>query len=212
MDTEELIQALAGKARPPGTSLSTMWWRAAGLATTLAAIMFFATLEPRPDLATAAETPRFLFKIAVAIILAFSAFGLVRALSRPGEGWHRAVWYLGFVPLLAAIGVMAELLSVPPDMWAARLLGADSLACLMSIMLIGIGPLAVSMMVLRYGAPTKPIFAGAVAGLFAGGIAATLYAIHCPDDSPLFVATWYSVAIAALALIGAGAAHRVARW
>src|SRR5688572_1981862 len=212
MDTEELIQALVGDARRPRASLSRIWWGAAGLATALAAIVFFATLEPRPDLATAAETPRFLFKIAVAIALAFSAFGLVRALSRPGEGWRHAMPYLAIVPTLAAIAVMAELLSVPPDMWLARLLGANSLACLMSITLIGVGPLAVFVLVLGYGAPTKPIVAGAVAGLFAGGIAATLYAIHCPDDSPLFVATWYTLAIAGLALIGAGAAHRFARW
>ena len=44
-----------------------------------------------------------------------------------------------------------------------------------------------------------PSLAGAVAGLAAGGVAATLYAAHCTDDSPLFVATWYTLAIAALA-------------
>jgi hypothetical protein len=212
MDTEELIQALARDGRPRAVSLSIVWWGAAGLATALAAIVFFATLEPRPDLATAAETPRLLFKIAVAIVLAFSAFGLVSALSRPGEGWRNAMPYLAIVPVLVLIGVIMELLSVPPDTWLVRLLGVNSVACLASIMLIGLGPLAVFLVVLRYGAPTKPISAGVVAGLFAGGIAATLYAVHCPDDSPLFVATWYTLAVAGLALIGAGAAHRFSRW
>ena len=212
MDTEELIRNLASDGRPAAASLSSAWWGAAGLATALAAVVFFATLEPRPDLATAAETPRFLFKIAVTIVLAVGAFGLVRALSRPGQGWRHALPYLAIVPTLVAIAVIAELLSVAPDMWLARLLGANSLACLTSITLIGVAPLAVILMALRYGAPTKPIFAGAVAGLFAGGIAACLYAIHCPDDSPLFVAIWYTTAIAGLALIGAFAAPRVARW
>ena len=211
MNTEELIQNLASNARS-ATSLSSAWWGAAALASALAAIVFFAALEPRPDLATAAETPRFLFKLAVAIVLAFSAFGLVRALSRPGGSGRNAMPYLAIVPALVLIAVIVELLSVPPDTWLARLLGLNSMACLASIMLIGLGPLAVILLVLRYGAPTKPILAGAVAGLSAGGIAATLYAVHCPDDSPLFVATWYTLAIAGLALIGAGVAHRVARW
>ena len=57
--------------------------------------------------------------------------------------------------------------------------------------------------VLRYGATTRPGFAGAMAGLLAGGLAATFYAAHCPDDSPLFVATWYTIAIAAMALASA---------
>jgi hypothetical protein len=212
VNTEELIEALAGDARRPAASFSRTWWGAAGLATAMAAVVFFAALEPRPDIVAAAKTPRFLFKVAVAIILAASAFGLVRSLSRPGESWRNAMPYLAIVPALVLIAVMLELLSVPTRLWLASLLGVNSMACLAFITLIGLGPLAVVLMVLRYGAPTKPIFAGAAAGLFAGGIAASLYAVHCPDDSPLFVATWYTLAIAALALIGAGAAHRLARW
>jgi hypothetical protein len=67
-------------------------------------------------------------------------------------------------------------------------------------------------MALRRGAPAKPAAAGAVAGMLAGGIAATFYAAHCTDDSPLFVATWYTIAIAGLALAGAAGARRFARW
>jgi hypothetical protein len=43
-------------------------------------------------------------------------------------------------------------------------------------------------------------------------LAATLYASHCTDDSPLFVATWYSIATAAVAAIGALAGSRVLRF
>ena len=65
---------------------------------------------------------------------------------------------------------------------------------------------------MRQGAPTRPALAGALAGLLAGGIAATFYAAHCTDDSPFFVATWYTLAIAVLAGIGALAGGRVLRW
>jgi hypothetical protein len=68
------------------------------------------------------------------------------------------------------------------------------------------------LLALRQGAPTRPGVAGAAAGLLAGGIAATFYAAHCTDDSPLFVATWYTLAIGALALLGAAVGQRFLRW
>jgi hypothetical protein len=212
MDTNELIKALAADTRPPAASLSSVWWGAAGLAIALAAAVFFAMLGPRPDIATAAETPRFLFKFAVTLTLAVSAFGLARALSRPGEAWRKAMPYLPAAPALMAMAVIVELVALPPDTWSVKLIGTNSIACLTYISLIGIGPLAIFLVALRHGAPTRPAFAGAVAGLVAGGIAATFYAAQCTDDSPLFVATWYTIAIAGLALIGAAAADRFAHW
>jgi hypothetical protein len=212
MDTNDLIKALAADTRRPAASLSSVWWGAAVLAVAFAAVVFFVTLGPRPDIAAAAETPRFLFKFVATVTLAASAFGLARALSRPGKSWRKAIPFLATALVLVAIAVIVELIVLPPDAWSARMVGTNSLVCLTYIPLIGIGPLAIFLLALRQGAPTRPRLAGAVAGLVAGGIAATLYAAHCTDDSPLFVATWYTVAIAGLALVGAAAADRFARW
>lgn len=212
MDTSELIRALAADGRQHPASLSSVWWGAVGLAIALATAVYFATLGPRPDIAAAAETPRFLFKFVVTITLAASAFGLARALSRPDETWRKAIPYLAAAPTLIAVAVTAELLLLPPDTWSAKLIGTNSMACLAFIPLMGIGPLIIFLRVLRHGAPARPALAGAVAGLLAGGIAATFYAAKCTDDSPLFVATWYTIAIAGLALVGAVTAYRFARW
>jgi hypothetical protein len=111
-----------------------------------------------------------------------------------------------------AVAVGLELLSVPAADWGRRLVGSNMLICLTFIPLIGIGPLAVCLAVLRYGAPTRPVLAGAVAGVLAGGLAATFYAAHCFDDSPLFVATWYTIAIAILAALGALGGRLFVRW
>jgi hypothetical protein len=43
-------------------------------------------------------------------------------------------------------------------------------------------------------------------------LAATLYALHCTDDSPLFVALWYTPGVLLVSAIGATLASRVARW
>lgn len=212
MDTNELIKGLAADIPRPSATLSTVWWGAAGLAITLAGAVFVVTLGPRPDIAAAAETPRFLFKFVFAITLAASAFSCARALSRPGEAWRKAVPYLAAAPALLAMVAVAELFLLPPEAWSAKLIGTNSMDCLTFIPLIGIGPLAIFLLALRHGAPTRPAFAGAVAGVLAGAIAATFYAAHCTDDSPLFVATWYTIAIAGLALVGAAGASRLARW
>lgn len=212
MDTNELIRTLVADTRKPAPSLATVWWGATILAVALAAAIFYATLGPRPDIAAAAETPRFLFKFVVTITLAVSACALARALARPGETWRKVLPYLAIAPALIAVAVVVELFLLPPDLWATRMIGTNILVCLTYIPVIGIGPLAIFLLALRHGAPTSPPIAGAAAGLLAGGIAATLYAAQCTDDSPLFVATWYTIAIAGLAALGAAAADRFARW
>lgn len=192
--------------------LPAAWWAAAGLAIALSAAAFFAMLGPRPDIATAAETYRFLFKFVITITLAASAFGCVRALSRPGVPSHKTIACLSAAPAFIAIAVAVELFTLPPGAWLAAMAGTNSMACLTYITLIGIGPLAIFLRTLHYCAPTKPALAGAVAGLLAGGIAATFYAAQCPNDSPLFVATWYTIAIAILAILGSVGARRMVRW
>ncbi len=44
------------------------------------------------------------------------------------------------------------------------------------------------------------------------GLAATLYASHCTDDSPLFVAFWYTLATALVAALGALMGARVLKY
>lgn len=212
MDTDGLIKALTADNARQGASLPAVWWSAVCLAVVIAAVVFQATLGVRPDIAAAAETVRFLFKFVVTTALAASAFGLVRALSRPGEGWRDAIPYLATAPLLLGAAVAVELFLLPPEVWSVRAMGTNSLICLTYTPLIGLGPLAIFLVALRKGAPTRPTLAGAAAGLLAGGISATFYAAQCTDDSPLFVAIWYTIAIAGLGLVGAVAARHLARW
>ncbi|HXV30307.1 MAG TPA: NrsF family protein [Sinorhizobium sp.] len=212
METHELIKALAADARRSGMSMSVAWRGAVVAAIVVAAIAFFALLGARPDIASAAQTVRFPFKFVVTIALAVSAFGVLRLLSRPETGTRRSLPPLVIAPALLAAGLVAELTVTSPGTWSARLVGTNSLVCLTFIPLTGAGPLALLLLALRHGAPSHPSLAGAVAGLTAGGIAATFYAAHCTDDSPLFVATWYTIAIAMLTLAGAFGARATARW
>lgn len=212
METDELIKALTADTRRSGISMAGAWSGATLAAVAVAATVFFILLGPRTDVADAAQTVRFVFKFVVTIALTASAFGLLHLLSRPETDARRSLPRLAIAPPLLAAGVLAELVVSSPGTWSAQLVGTNSLVCLTYIPLIGLGPLALLLLALRHGAPSHPSLAGAMAGLMAGGIAATFYAAHCTDDSPLFVATWYTIAIAALTLLGAFGAHRFVRW
>ncbi|MER8954511.1 NrsF family protein [Mesorhizobium sp. M0833] len=212
MRTEDLIKALDADARSKALPLGAAWWLAAGAAMVIAAAVFWLTIGPRSDIAIAMQTMRFLSKFVFTIALSASAFALVHALSTPGASTRRAASWMIAAPLLVIVAVILELFAVPASDWGTRLVGTNLVICLTFIPLIGIGPLAVFLAVLRHGAPTRPVLAGAAAGLLAGGLAATFYAAHCFDDSPLFVATWYTIAVAILAVLGALGGRLFVRW
>ncbi|RWA71690.1 NrsF family protein [Mesorhizobium sp.] len=212
MRTEDLIKALDADARSKGMPLASAWWVAFGAAAVVAASAFFMTIGPRPDIMPAMHTMRFLSKFVFTLALAASAFALIRVLSTPGASAARASAWMVVAPLLVGVAVVLELFAVPSAEWGTRLVGSNWYICLTFIPLIGIGPLAVFLAALRHGAPTRPVLAGAVAGLLAGGLAATFYAAHCFDDSPLFVATWYTIAVAILAMLGAIGGRLFVRW
>ena len=212
MRTEDLIKALDADARGKAMPMGKAWWLAVGVAAVIAAAVFFTTIGPRPDFMPAMHTMRFMSKFVFTLVLAVSAFALIRALSMPGASTGRAMAWMIAAPLLVVLAVVLELFVVPEADWGKRLIGSNMMICMSFIPLIGIGPLAVFLGMLRYGAPTRPVLAGAVAGLLAGGLAATFYAAHCFDDSPLFVATWYTIAIAFLTLLGAIGGRLFVRW
>jgi hypothetical protein len=212
MNTDNLISALAAENGRPVIRQSRIWTAVAAAAVLVAALVFILTIGPRPDIAAAATTGRFLFKFVVTLALAGSALLVLDRLARPGAGGARSLGWLALAPALLAGSVAVELLLQPAAQWPVLAEGTNSLVCLTYIPLIGLGPLALLILGLRRGAPTRPGLAGVVAGLVAGGIAASFYAAHCTDDSPLFVATWYTLAVSMLGAAGGIAGRLFARW
>lgn len=209
MKTDELIRALAADGADPPIPMTRHLGRALPAGLIAAAVLFALALGPRADIASAVQEPRFLFKFAVTLLLAGSAALAALQLARP-EGRMPLLMLAG--PVVLLLGVLGELAAMPASTWAPRLLGNNARVCLIAIPLLSLPVLAAGLLALRQGAPSRPALAGAVAGLLAGGLAATLYAAHCADDSPLFVATWYTLAVGVVAGLGALAGQRLLRW
>jgi hypothetical protein len=210
MDTNELIRSLAAdhgwRARPVGIVLAF----ALALALPFTMMMFMMRLGMRPDFMVAIRNPFFVLKFVVTLALVLASVALAARLVRPGADIRKAAWLLGIPVLLLACGIAVDAV-VMTSPWTKRLIGTNSLICLTAIPALSLPLLIAALVGLRHGAATRPMLTGAVAGLLAGGIAATFYASHCIDDSPLFVAIWYSIALAAVALVGAVAGRWVLR-
>ena len=178
----------------------------------IAGALFFLAIGFRSDIGSAIETTRFLLKFAITLPLAIAAVAAILRAARPGASFGWWGWALAISPVVLVTGVLVELMVVPPSLWITRIVGSHARNCVTLIPLLSIGPLACLLLALREGAPTRPGLAGAVAGLAASGIAATFYATNCTDDSPLFVMTWYPVAIGLVVLLGYLGGVRFLRW
>jgi hypothetical protein len=212
MKTDDLIRALTSDLAVPRTSIEQRF-AAMLMPGVLAALVLFAvTLGPRPDFLAMTGDARFVFKFVITLLLALCSAMLVWRLVRPGAPARLQMAALAIVPVVLAAAVIAELIELPSSLWTTRLIGSNSRVCLVSIPSFALPMLIAALYALRHGAPTRPGLTGVVAGLFAGAVAAAIYAAHCIDDSPLFVAVWYSLGIAIVAAVGGVVGRFVLRW
>ncbi len=210
MRTDDLINALAADAPVTRPQLKALAPLLSGIAVM---VVGYALMNAaRADLVAAAGDPAFLLKLIAAALLAVAAAGALRRLAAPGQKVGRWRYALLAPTALVAGGILVALGTTPSSEWWTRLVGTNAVACLTLIPAFAAAPLAGALLCLRGLAPTRPAAAGAVAGLLAGGLGAVLYGTTCIDDSPLFVATWYSLAITLVAGAGAVAGQRFLRW
>ena len=211
MRTEELIRALVADGSRPVLPIGQALWRALGLGSVLSAVLFLFTLRPRPDLEQALHTLPFTFKLTFALSVAGTAAVCLAQTARPFPPDRRR-WLVALAPLLLAAAVLIELITVPADAWVKHLVGHNAARCVSFIPLLSLPVLVCLFATLRRSAPMRPALAGAIAGLVSAGVGALLYALACREDSPLFIATWYSIAIAIVTGAAARVGRRVLRW
>ncbi len=212
MDTDQLIRSLAADSAHRERSVRFALTLALAAAAPVSLAMFLATLGFRPDLMTAMHNPFFDLKFVVTLALAISAIAVSLHLARP-EASLRGWGLLLLVPAgFLALGLVGEIMTPQRVPVMTRLVGNNSKVCMTAIPLLSLPLLAAVLIGLRHGAPARPAVAGGIAGLLSAGLAATLYASHCTDDSPMFVATWYTIATAMVGALGALLGSRLLRY
>jgi hypothetical protein len=212
MKTDDLIRALTADAEERILPLGRALVLALLPALIISGLLYSFLLGPRPHLLDLATEPRILFKLLFPLALTVGAAATVLRLVRPCGPLRPYISVLALLGLVLAAAVGWELVETPPNLWEVRLVGRYAPFCLMSIPLLSAAPLVAAFFVMREGAPTSPPLAGAGIGFLAASIGAAIYATHCPDDSPLFLAVWYGLAIAGVTAVGAIAGARLLRW
>ena len=210
MKTDDLIEALAAGIEPVRPARLSPWMVGGALAAAVTAVMLM--LGVLPDLAEVVQGPAFWAKAAYTGALAAAALWLVTRLGRPGATIGLAGWTVAAIVGLAGLAGAIELLRLPPEARMDDWLGFTWKVCALNILIISAVTAPLIFLAARRLAPTRPMQAGAAAGLLTGALAATAYGLHCPEATAAFVATWYTLAIAAAAACGAVIGRFALRW
>lgn len=212
MKTADLIELLAREVRatPPGVANRRLLAAlVAGGAITLAIVALGLRCQP---LLAASQQPWFWMKAAYTSLLTVAGVVTVRRLSVPGARTGAAP-LAGALIILAMVALgAAQIFSASPAARLALWLGHTWKVCSPLILLLAVPIYLCLVAAIRRLAPTRLAPAGAAAGFAAGALAATLYGLHCPEQAAAFVATWYTLGIAAATALGAIAGRRLLRW
>jgi hypothetical protein len=212
MNTDRLIQTLAADNDQTAPAVHTQLATALLVALPVAAAMLLVTLGIRPDFMSAMHNPFFDVKFVVTLALAIPAVVISLHLSRPEASLGRWIWLLLLSPVNLVAALVVEMMIPQRAPAMVRLVGRNWAWCMATVPVLSLPILGGSLIALRQGAPSRPALAGALAGLMSAGFAATIYAAHCADDSPLFVATWYTIAIGFVTGLGALIGSKVLRY
>jgi hypothetical protein len=211
--SEDLLDVLARDARArPGRRVGAKLTLAltAGAIVSLAGVLLL--LGPRSDLREASASPMFWMKLAYPAAITALAFWCVERLARPaGEARRRAPWLAAPFCVMALLA-LSRLATAPADRWRALIMGDSAMTCPWRVLAAATPVFIALFWVLRGLAPTRLRLAGAAAGLSAGGVGATAYALYCTEPGAPFVAIWYTLGILAPCGIGALAGPRLLRW
>jgi hypothetical protein len=211
MKTDDLIDMLAKNVEPaerPKWRMRMLLTLLAGLAIAAALVITF--IHMRPDIGTA--TLPVLLKAGFSALAAACVLPLAMRLMRPGAPLG---WRVGAVLIFAGVSVLATLialLGMPSELRMRSWTGGGFPWCIVEIPLFAAPAAALMVWLARGLAPTRLTLSGAAIGALSGGLGAMAYAMYCPVDSVAFVTTWYVVAIAICAAVGALLGSKLLRW
>jgi hypothetical protein len=213
MNTDRLIDMLSTNLEPvKGGRL----WKALSWAIVIGLMAAFGVMLVcfgiRNDLAAGNHSGALVLKTVFALSFVGTGAAFLTKSIVPGQqAGHRLA--LIFLPFFAASAAALAMVVRQPALASGGMIeGAAAALCLFCIPFLSIIPFVLLIWAMRRGAPTDLRRSGAVAGLVAGAIGATVYSFSCPSDSWVFVFLGYSGAVALCSIIGAQLGPRLLRW
>jgi hypothetical protein len=211
--TDDLIDQLAAEPRAIPAGAVQRRFVAVAVAGGLAAlVMVLAWLGTRQDLAQAMTGRMFWMKAMYTALLGVAGFWALERLARPNGAPRKALLF-GALVLALFVGMgFGQWLVADWEHRRSMMMGGSWKVCFRYILTLALPGLAATLVVLRGMAPTRPGLAGFAAGAFAGGLAATVYGLHCGESTMVFVGTWYTLGVLGTGVLGAVVGKWALRW
>lgn len=212
MKTDALIDmlALGAGAAPRGVALRRL--APAAVAGLLAsALLAVGTYGPLPSwmFATSALWIKMVYTGLLAAAALWLAARAALPVARTVQPW-RAVGTVVLAMLF--VGAAVILFDTAPEQRMESLMGQTWKQCPWNVLLLSLPALALIFWAMRGLAPTQLRLAGCAAGLLAGALGAFGYSLSCPEDSPAFIAVWYTLGVVLTGAVGAAFGVRLLRW
>ena len=214
---DSLIDGLVADLRPAPPR--RVWREAAFLAGLVVAelIVFLVLRDLRPDIGDAMTSMAFWWKLLSLMALALLAAAATLVSLDPATTTLRETTGVWRALALAATVILAIGWAIdagaPGDATlAARLGWREGGKCLAAILLLSLPLIMVFGVLMRKGASTHPRRTASAAGLAAAGLAAGVFALHCPHDDPLYIVVWYGSAAGLVGGLARTVLPRLLRW
>lgn len=213
MKTDELITMLATGVEPVQPHVpEKLISKALLTGVAISFILLLTFYGIRPDIKEVSSTFPFWMKLGVPLANVVLGLVFVFALAHPGKLPRINYWVL-LIPI-AALWTWAiwTWVNADPSQHSEMLWGKTWRVCIKNIAFLAVPTAVATLFALRNLAPTQPMLSGAIAGWLAGGVGASVYALHCPEMAAPFLAVWYVLGMLVPTAIMAWVGNRSLRW
>jgi len=190
MRTETLTAILASNLEPAVPSRKGRRYALGILVGGLVALLLMGgILKVNPALAHEVTLPAFWVRELYCGGLGVLSVCVLARLALPGE--RLGLWPAGIALIVLLMWILGAvvLLSAGPQSRVHLLLGTTARVCPFLIAFLAAPLFAALVWILKGLAPTRLRLAGATAGFAAGSLGSVVYALHCPELAPPFIAT-----------------------
>ncbi|WP_293779083.1 DUF1109 domain-containing protein [uncultured Oxalicibacterium sp.] len=213
MKTDHLISLLSADVQPVPQHAAEKRMSAAIVASGAVSFAMLLTIYGlRPDLKEVSASLAYWMKMGVPLANALIALAFLFVLAHPGKRAKSGYWVLA-VPVFILWGwALLSWSDAEPGTRVALLMGQTWQVCIFNIALLSLPVGLATLFALRHLAPTRPALTGAMAGWFAGSVGAGIYALHCPEMAPPFLAVWYVLGMLMPSALMAYIGSRYLKW
>lgn len=213
MSTEQLLDDLVADLQPvkPRRVRNDLLLLAGVGAVELALFLLFGAA--RHDLMLAMKLPSFWWKLGSLGVL--TAIGAVTAIHSfdPAASPRRGLRTMAYVIAVTLVfGWIIDAASAGGAALWARLMWRHGIDCVFAMTVLSIPAIVALGILMRRGAPTDRSGSAMAVGATSAAWGAFVFVFNCPHDDPLYIAVWYAIGCAIIALAGRLLLPLINRW